>query len=96
VKTPAIAVIEYNYERDGEIVIPAVRRQSGQLAQANQNGKLVFALQDSKCQMAVPRVSKAAASAWIRSAEGSCEWTKWSEASPGSVDDWHWTVAAPS
>ncbi len=38
VKTPAIAVIEYNYERDGEIVIPAGTKAIGQLAQANQNG----------------------------------------------------------
>ena len=40
VKTPAIAVIEYNYERDGEIVIPAGTKAIGQLAQANQNGQV--------------------------------------------------------
>jgi hypothetical protein len=40
VKTPATAVIEYNYERDGEIVIPAGTKAIGQLAQANQNGQV--------------------------------------------------------
>src|ERR1019366_9269177 len=40
VKTPAIAVIEYNYERDGEIVIPSGTKAIGQLAQANQNGQV--------------------------------------------------------
>lgn len=40
VKMPAIAVIEYNYERDGEIVIPAGTKAVGQLTQANQNGQI--------------------------------------------------------
>ncbi len=40
VKTPVIAVIEYNYERDGEIVIPAGTKAVGQLTQANQNGQV--------------------------------------------------------
>jgi hypothetical protein len=40
VKTPAISVIEYNYERDGEIVIPAGTKAIGQLAQANPNGQV--------------------------------------------------------
>src|SRR6185436_16136521 len=40
VKTPVIAVIEYNYERDGEIVIPAGTKAIGQLTQANQNGQI--------------------------------------------------------
>jgi len=35
-----IAVVEYNYERDGEIVIPAGTKAVGQLAQANQNGQV--------------------------------------------------------
>ena len=39
-KVPAIAVIEYNYERDGEIVIPAGTKAIGQMAQANQNGQV--------------------------------------------------------
>ena len=40
VKTPVIAVIEYNYERDGEIVILAGTKAIGQLTQANQNGQV--------------------------------------------------------
>ena len=40
VKTPVIAVVEYNYERDGEIVIPAGTKAIGQLTQANQNGQV--------------------------------------------------------
>jgi hypothetical protein len=40
VKIPAIAVIEYNYEHDGEIVIPAGTKAIGQLAQANPNGQV--------------------------------------------------------
>jgi hypothetical protein len=40
VKTPVIAVIEYNYERDGEIVIPAGTKAIGQMTQANQNGQV--------------------------------------------------------
>jgi hypothetical protein len=40
VKTPVVAAIEYNYERDGEIVIPAGTKAIGQLAQANQNGQV--------------------------------------------------------
>ena len=40
VKTPAIAVIEYNYERNGEIVIPAGTKAIGQMAQVNQNGQV--------------------------------------------------------
>ncbi len=37
---PVIAVIEYNYERDGEIIIPAGTKAIGQLTQANQNGQV--------------------------------------------------------
>jgi hypothetical protein len=33
-----VAVIEYNYERDGEIVVPAGARAIGKLQQANQAG----------------------------------------------------------
>jgi len=40
VKTPVIAVIEYNYERDGQIVVPAGTKAIGQLVQANQNGQV--------------------------------------------------------
>lgn len=40
VKTPAIAVIEYNYEQGGEILIPAGTKAIGQLAQASQSGQV--------------------------------------------------------
>jgi len=38
VAAPAVAVIEYNYERDGEIVVPAGARALGKLQQANRSG----------------------------------------------------------
>jgi hypothetical protein len=38
VAAPAVAVIEYNYERDGEIVVPAGARAVGKLQQANRSG----------------------------------------------------------
>ena len=38
VKQPVIAVVEYNYERDGEIVVPAGAKAVGQLRQADHNG----------------------------------------------------------
>ena len=38
VKTPVVAAIEYNYERDGEIVIPAGSKAFGELSQANEQG----------------------------------------------------------
>ena len=38
VKEPVIAVIEYNYERNGEIVVPAGAKAIGQLRQANRSG----------------------------------------------------------
>jgi hypothetical protein len=38
VKTPVVAAIEYNYDRDGEIVIPAGSRAFGELDQANDRG----------------------------------------------------------
>src|ERR1700687_335717 len=38
VKTPVVAVIEYNYERDGEIVIPAGSKAFGELSQVNDQG----------------------------------------------------------
>ena len=38
VKEPAVAVIEYNYERDGEIVVPAGAKAIGQLRQADRSG----------------------------------------------------------
>ena len=38
VKTPVVAAIEYNYERDGEIVIPAGAQVIGNLQQADRSG----------------------------------------------------------
>ena len=38
VKAPVVAAIEYNYERDGEIIIPAGTKALGELQQANRNG----------------------------------------------------------
>jgi hypothetical protein len=38
VRTPVIAVIDYNYERDGEIVIPAGAKAVGHIRDANRSG----------------------------------------------------------
>jgi hypothetical protein len=38
VKAPVVAAIEYNYERDGAIIVPAGARAFGDLQQANRNG----------------------------------------------------------
>lgn len=38
VKTPVVAAIEYNYERDGEIVVPAGAQVIGNLQQADRSG----------------------------------------------------------
>ena len=38
VKTPVVAAIEYNYERDGEVVIPAGSKAFGELSQVNEQG----------------------------------------------------------
>ena len=38
VKAPVVAAIEYNYERDGEIVIPAGAKAFGELDQSNDRG----------------------------------------------------------
>lgn len=38
VKTPAVAVIEYNYEKNGEIVVPAGTRVFGRIEQADRMG----------------------------------------------------------
>jgi Bacterial conjugation TrbI-like protein len=37
-KQPVIAVVEYNYERDGETIVPAGAKAVGQLRQADRNG----------------------------------------------------------
>jgi len=38
IKTPVVAAIEYNYERDGEIVVPAGAEALGSLQQADRSG----------------------------------------------------------
>jgi hypothetical protein len=38
VATPVVAVVEYNYERDGEIVLPAGAKALGKLVQTNPSG----------------------------------------------------------
>ncbi len=40
VAAPAVAVIEYNYERDGEIMVPAGARALGKLEQVNGSGNV--------------------------------------------------------
>ena len=40
VKSPVVAAIEYNYEKDGEIIIPAGTKAFGDLQQANRNGNV--------------------------------------------------------
>ena len=40
VKSPVVATIEYNYEKDGEIVIPAGTKAFGDLQLANRNGNI--------------------------------------------------------
>ena len=38
VTAPVVAVVEYNYERDGQIVLPAGAKVFGRLAQVNSSG----------------------------------------------------------
>jgi len=45
VKAPVVAAIEYNYERDGEIIIPAGTKAFGELQQANRNGDVSIRFQ---------------------------------------------------
>jgi hypothetical protein len=40
VKAPVVAAVEYNYEKDGEIIIPAGAKAIGELQQANRNGNI--------------------------------------------------------
>jgi hypothetical protein len=40
VKSPVVAAIEYNYEKDGEIIIPAGTKAFGDLQQANRSGSI--------------------------------------------------------
>jgi type IV secretory pathway VirB10-like protein len=43
VATPVVGVIEYNYERDGEIIVPAGSKAFGKLQQANRSGEVSVA-----------------------------------------------------
>ena len=38
VRTPVLAVIEYNYERDGEIIVPAGARAVGHIRNGDRSG----------------------------------------------------------
>jgi type IV secretory pathway VirB10-like protein len=49
IATPAVAVIEYNYERNGQIVMPAGAKVVGRLTQANPSGYV--GLQFSRVEM---------------------------------------------
>jgi type IV secretory pathway VirB10-like protein len=49
IATPAVAVIEYNYERNGQIVMPAGAKVFGRLTQANPSGYV--GLQFSRVEM---------------------------------------------
>jgi hypothetical protein len=40
VRTPVLAVIEYNYERDGQIIVPAGSKAVGQIQEADRSGYL--------------------------------------------------------
>lgn len=42
IKTPVVAAIEYNYERDGEIVVPAGTKALGSLQQADRSGNVAI------------------------------------------------------
>jgi len=42
VATPVVAAIEYSYERDGEIAVPAGAKELGSLQQANRSGYLAI------------------------------------------------------
>ena len=49
VKTPVVGTIEYNYEREGEIIVPAGTKAFGELRQANRQG--IVAVQFHTLQM---------------------------------------------
>ena len=50
VKTPVVASVEYNYERDGEIIIPAGTKAFGELQQANRQGIVSVHFIPCKCR----------------------------------------------
>jgi len=43
VRTPVLAVIEYNYEREGEIIVPAGAKAVGHIQQADRSGYMTIA-----------------------------------------------------
>src|SRR6516162_10029583 len=61
VSTPVVAVIEYNYERDGQIVLPAGARVFGRLTQVNASGYV--GIQFSRVEMPDGTAEKIDASA---------------------------------
>ena len=61
VPTPVVAVIEYNYERDGQIVLPSGAKVFGRLTQVNASGYV--GIQFSRVEMPDGKVDKIDASA---------------------------------
>ena len=61
VSVPAVAVIEYNYERNGQIVLPAGAKVFGRLAQVNPSGYV--GIQFSRVEMPDGTTAKIEASA---------------------------------
>jgi hypothetical protein len=59
VKAPVVAAIEYNYDRDGDTVIPAGPNASGELDQANDRGSTAF-----RCRLA--RLKQSTAARWAK------------------------------
>jgi hypothetical protein len=60
VKAPVVAAIEYNYDRDGDTVIPAGPNVSGELDQANDRGYVGFVSTAFRCRLARLKQSTAA------------------------------------
>jgi type IV secretory pathway VirB10-like protein len=61
VTAPVVAVVEYNYEHDGQIVLPAGAKVFGRLAQVNSSGYV--GIQFNRVEMADGRSEKIEASA---------------------------------
>src|SRR6516225_11745716 len=61
VATPAVAVVEYNYERNGQIVLSAGSKVFGRLAQVNRSGYM--GIQFNRVEMPDGTVEKIDASA---------------------------------
>lgn len=59
VRVPVVAAIEYNYERDGEIVVPPAQRHSGNCSRRTGTVSYRFVFIRSKCRMAQARRSTA-------------------------------------